>query len=31
MSLMSGLHSLELLKNGLLTVESYMLNSIIEH
>lgn len=28
MSLMSGLHSLEILKNSLLTVESYMLNVI---
>jgi hypothetical protein len=30
-SLMSGLHSLELLKNGLLTVESKMLKIIIRH
>jgi hypothetical protein len=30
MSLMSGLHSLELLKNGLLTIESNLLKSITE-
>jgi hypothetical protein len=30
-SLMSGLHSLELLKNSLLTVESKMLTAIIKH
>jgi hypothetical protein len=30
-SLMSGLHSLELLKNSLLTVESKMLTAIIRH
>jgi len=31
MSLMSGLHSLEILKNGLLTVESCVLNKIPNH
>jgi uncharacterized protein with PQ loop repeat len=30
-SLMSGLHSLELLKNGLLTIESNFLKSVAEH
>jgi hypothetical protein len=30
-SLMSGLHSLELLKNGLMIVESKMLNTLTEH
>jgi hypothetical protein len=28
-SLMSGLHSLEIMKNGLLTVESCVLNKLI--
>jgi len=31
MSLMSGLHSLEIMKNGLLTVESCVLNEIARH
>jgi hypothetical protein len=31
MSLMSGLHSLEIMKNGLLTVESCVLNKIAKH
>jgi uncharacterized protein with PQ loop repeat/translation initiation factor 2 beta subunit (eIF-2beta)/eIF-5 len=31
MSLMSGLHSLEIMKNGLLTVESCVLNEIAKH
>jgi drug/metabolite transporter (DMT)-like permease len=31
MSLMSGLHSLEIMKNGLLTVESCVLNTIARH
>jgi hypothetical protein len=31
MSLMSGLHSLEIMKNGLLTVESCVLNEITKH
>ena len=30
-SLMSGLHSLEIMKNGLLTVESCVLNKIARH
>jgi hypothetical protein len=30
-SLMSGLHSLEIMKNGLLTVESYVINEIARH
>jgi hypothetical protein len=31
MSLMSGLHNLEIIKNGLLTVESCVLNEIAKH
>jgi hypothetical protein len=31
LSLMSGLHSLEIMKNGLLTVESCVLNNIARH
>jgi uncharacterized protein with PQ loop repeat len=31
MSLMSGLHSLQIMKNGLLTVESSVLNTIVKH
>jgi hypothetical protein len=30
-SLMAGLHTLEIMKNGLLTVESYVLNTIANH
>jgi hypothetical protein len=31
LSLLSGLHSLEIMKNGLLTVESFVLNEIARH
>jgi hypothetical protein len=31
MSLMAALHSLEIMKNGLLTVESCVLNTIARH
>lgn len=31
MSLMSALHSLEIMKNGLLTVESCILNKVARH